>query len=345
MCNYSQSDINSATIYNQNKRHKINIVSVVYSEELPFLRNQARSLAIYFKEEDVKSICIIINDKDEDKCLEHVQAMLPLYGLLRDRVQIFRPSDFMARKDGMCKVPLAALKCAFVTNPYLSPIRRNKGWKGNSGWMMQQAFKLSISRIVSDDYILILDCKNFFVSHVTSLDFISSSGRPKSRLTTPSPAQKNWIENSFDIFGISLPDSENCSAPSTTPFCVETSLLRDCLNEVENRIGPIECYFGYRPLWAKRGRKASEFMLIFAYVNFRFQNWMNIFEPGLVPAASINRKMDDRAVECMIDLVENGNRKVFSVHRARLQSLKPMHVHRIKKILVDHNLKVSDLFF
>lgn len=323
----------------------MNIVSVVYAEEIPFLRNQARSLREYFNDEDVQSICIIVNDRKENECVDRVHAMLPLYGTLRDRVRIIRPADILSRNSGARRNLVSILKRAFVHKHNLLPLRQNKGWKGNHGWLMQQALKLCISRIISDNYILILDCKNFFVKPVTSRDFVSPSGRPKSNLDIPSSAQRSWIERSFEIFGIPAPDLEEPAAPSTTPFCIQAAVLRDCLDQVESRVGPIEAYFGYRPFWARGGAKASEFMLIYAYVTFRFGNWLSVFDRGLQPAASINRKMDDETVERMIELVEHGKNNVFSVHKSRLQNLQSAHVQRIKRILDDRNLEFSDLFF
>ena len=302
-------------------------------------------MAAYFEIDDVEAIYVIINDKDEMSCADKVHSMLPLYGALRDRVRIIVPSEILEWNFAQAIRPSFLLKRLIVHHRKFFFLRVNKGWRGNHGWLMQQAFKLCIARVVTSEFTLILDCKNFLVGPTTSFDFVSPCGRPKSNLRTPSPAQRTWIKRAFEIFAISAPGPEEQTAPSTTPFCIRTEILQDCLNEAERRLGPIEGYFGYRPFWARGGKKASEFMIMYAYVTYRFGGWLSIFDLGLPPAAAINRKMDDGTIEYMIDLVEQKKINVFSVHRSRVRDLNPVHLQRLRKILKDRNLEISDILF
>ena len=76
-------------------------------------------------------------------------------------------------------------------------------------------------------------------------------------------------------------------------------MLRGCVDSLEERVGPAEAYFGYQPLRRPRVSKGSEFMMIYAYVVWRYGSWEARFDEGLVPAASINRKADAATAEAL----------------------------------------------
>lgn len=324
---------------------KISIVTVVYQEEINFLKIQAQSLDVFFKHEDIDSICIIINDRHQRSCRDQVVAMLPMYGALSKKVKIFEPDQIIGEHKYDIKRPLFMLKKLFVHYRSLIPIKIKSGWRGNNGWLTQQAFKLCVARVVKEGFVLILDSKNFFVNNVNIYDFVSNNHRARTLLVEPYKSNRRWIDNSFKIFGMNFSDYNELASLSRTPFCIRADILKDCLNEVERRIGPIEVYFGYRPLWGKgTGHKASEFMLMYAYITYRFGNWKYVFDEGLLPASSINKGMKDHRVDHMISLVEKNEVNVFSVHKSRVHNLKAEHIKRIRQIFECRGLSLDSIF-
>lgn len=320
---------------------KITIVTVVYLKELRNLRLQAQSVAAFFEPGDVSAIHIIINDREQQECMRQVREVVPLYGDLADRVRIVEPEEIISERTGGFA---GTMKRAVVHNRDKIPFKVQSGWRGNNGWLMQQAFKLCAARLVPDGFVLILDAKNFFVSKVSRSDFISEQGQALSFLETPGRAQRKWMENSFRLLGIPILSGDAPIPPSTTPYCIRADVLRGCLHAAEEKLGPVQLYFGYKPLAGRSGRKASEFMLIYAYVTQRHGAWPNLFEEGLQPAAGINRNMDDQTVDSMITLVETKSRSVFSVHSRRVGNLRPDHRARIRNILEDRGLAAAGSF-
>ncbi|MBY6069555.1 hypothetical protein KUW17_22655 [Leisingera aquaemixtae] len=320
---------------------KITLVTVVYLEELRNLRLQAQSVAAFFEPGDISAIHIIVNDRQQQECKRLVREMVPLYGELADRVRIVEPEEIISKRAGGFA---GAVKRAVIHNRDRIPFRVKSGWRGNNGWLMQQAFKLCAARLVPDGFVLILDAKNFFVSKVSRSDFISEEGKALSFLEMPGKAHRKWLKNSFRTFGIPAPSDAAPIPPSTTPYCVRADVLRGCLAGVEEKLGPVQLYFGHKPLVKGAGWKASEFMLIYAYVTQRHGAWPNLFDEGLQPVAGISRKMDDETVDSMITLVENRSRNVFSVHSTRVHNLRPDYRTRIRKILEDRGLAATGSF-
>jgi hypothetical protein len=210
-------------------RPKINIVTVVYQEEIGFLKNQARSIDLFFNHEDIDGIYVIINDRDIRACRERVVEMLPRYGALREKVHTIEPDNILGMPNFKRGWPLLALKRFFVHHRNILQIKLQDGWRGTNGWLMQQAFKLCAARLFKRDFVLILDSKNFFVNPVDCYDFVSKTNRAKSVFGTPGKTQRKWIENAFEIFGINPPNSGELTPPSMTPFCISANILRDCL--------------------------------------------------------------------------------------------------------------------
>jgi hypothetical protein len=322
-------------------KQRITLVTVVYIREIENLKLQARSVAMFFEPDDISSILIVVNDRNQKECARLARELVHFYESLADRVRIVEPEEILPGGAGGFS---GLLRRMVVQHRNWIPFRTQAGWRGNNGWLMQQAFKLCVARLIPDGYVLILDAKNFFVSNVNRSDFISEAGRALSFLEPPSNAQRNWMENSFRIFGLPIPPDDTLTPPSTTPYCLSAEVLAGCLAEIEDKLGPAHVYFGFKPLVRRVGRKASEFMLIYAFVTRHYGGWSNQFDEGLQPAAGLNRNMDDETVERMLELVEQGRRKVFSVHSDRLERLNPEHRARINSILSDRGLAAAGAF-
>lgn len=314
------------------KHEDICIVTVVYGKEIPFLKVQASSIARHFSEADIGKIYIIVNDRDEDGCVAEVEGLLHTYGPFRDRVEIVRPSQMLNISMG-AKRWQNLFPTLYVRSRIFKPLRRASGWRGNRGWMLQQAFKLSISRRITQRYTLVLDAKNFLVAPFRLTDIVAETGAPKSHMYRPSPSQRTWIRRAFEILSVPVPNPDAPAAPSRTPFCIETSVLKGCLEAVEEKVGPVDVYFGYRPFRKKHRRKASEFMLVYAYIVKTYGSWWQYFAPGLGAASGITKKMDSKTVDSMLDSLEQETVKVFFVHSNASSKLEQHQLDRLRKLL------------
>lgn len=110
----------------------IDIITIVFQDELETLKTQARSLDLYGK--DLGTIFVVVN---EDTAMES-SIDCAWWGRFQDRVQVIPREEF------------------------------GSIWVDN-GWVSQQALKLLTSTVSSNDWSIILDAKTFFVKPMSVL--------------------------------------------------------------------------------------------------------------------------------------------------------------------------------
>ena len=295
---------------------RIDLVTVVFGEELPLLALQARSVARFFDPEAVARILVVVNDVDEDACAAAVEALRPLYGAFAGRLEVVRP-DTLASPRRFSRLHRAAL--AYVRHgrgPIMRRLPRRdrlaSGWRGNPGWSMQQAHKLLVVNAASARYVLILDAKNFLVSPVGFPTFVAADGRARSRRVRVADLQRGWIEASFRALGLAAPVPAE-APPTTTPVVFARSLMREGVDALEERLGPLEAFFSLR-----KGR-ATEFMLMFAAIDRGRGRWWELFAPGLPDSTTVYAKGDDRAVLAL--LAAEPDQPLMGLHRRVLRRI------------------------
>lgn len=117
----------------------IDLVTVVFEDELETLKTQAQSIAVYGR--DIGTVFVVINE-DSDLGSRIDQSW---WGHWHNHVEI---------------VPRA---------------RFGNVW-ANNGWLSQQALKLLVSDISNNEWSMILDAKTFFVQPMTELEFRPAVG-------------------------------------------------------------------------------------------------------------------------------------------------------------------------
>ncbi len=310
----------------------IDLVTVVFRGEIDLLRLQAASLARFVPFDLIRRVFIVINDADEERCRKEVKAQLVHYGPFASKVEIILPDALFAlRRRGGQRSPGAALRLWFTHNRCRYPFGRKSGWRCNRGWAMQQALKLASARVAQAPFVLILDAKNHFVKSVSADTFISPAGRARSIQVVPSDKHHRWIVASFRRLGITPPEHSEPAPPAATPFCVETRILRDTLEDVESAVGPVEVFF------ARKKSPEAEFMLIYASVVGRHGAWLNIFDEGLSRPATLGRS---GLAEAVFAAVESGSAEVLAVHRTRIDRLAPAERARLERIWRQRGLPV-----
>lgn len=304
------------------------IVTVVFRREVELLALQAASLDRFFPEDLVRRIFIVLNDVDEAACRARIEAMLPAYGRHAGKVEIVHPADlFLLRPVTMAERGVAGRAAGWFTrHRHLWPFGRKGGWRGNRGWSVQQALKLAIGRAAVAPYVLILDTKNHLVRPVSAASFIGTGGRPRSTLACPDAKQQIWIEASFRRMGMMPPGPENPAPPSITPVCIRTKVLRDAVEAIERRIGPVETFF------ARKRTRETEFMLLYAHVVGRYGSWSAAFDGGLAPPATIFRSTSDAKIVELLDCIERGEADFLAIHGSRIGKLNPGIQARLERI-------------
>lgn len=127
----------------------VDFITICYRTELSMLRLQARSMARFLDPEGVGRILVIANDEDEKACIAGFETIRADWGRYADRVEFVRGTSLMPRR---FRGPLDRLERLWVAGPrcrwrHLRDRAMGKpsyvyGWGLNSGWLMQQAFKL-----------------------------------------------------------------------------------------------------------------------------------------------------------------------------------------------------------
>jgi hypothetical protein len=112
-------------------KRMIDIITVVFREELDVLRLQARSIELYCHSADLGRIYVVVNDATVDTS----EIDLAWWGTLRDRVTV---------------VHRAAWPVAYAEN----------------GWLTQQLLKLMATELCTSTWSMVLDAKTIFVKPV-----------------------------------------------------------------------------------------------------------------------------------------------------------------------------------
>jgi hypothetical protein len=311
----------------------LSIATVVYSRELDLLRIQARSIDRFVKAEGIDRIIVVVNDAREQSCLVAVEDILSEYGRFADRVDVVVPDALFALRPRQygARTPGQHLRTWFTRNRGVYPPGKKGGWRGNRGWSIQQALKLSVARYAGSEFVLLLDAKNHFVREVSVDSFVSPEGKARTYLRVPNDKQWLWIEASFRCLGVTPPARDAPAPPTVTPVCVPRAVLRGCLEALERRVGPVEAFFARKdPLL--RDNKGSEFMMLFAHVTGSCGGVARVYGTGLEPPATIHRRSTAEDVDRVLMRAERNETDILSVHSSRLATLSPEERQRLEAI-------------
>lgn len=175
----------------------IDIVTVVFQEELSVLKIQAQSIDLYCQDIGIKNIYVLVNDNDS--MVNDID--IAWWGSLQGLVRIIPRSVFSTR--------------------YI-----------NNGWITQQVLKLLGSSMSYNKWSLVLDAKTIISSHWPLDKMFNSQGALTCgwgpRIPVFAPAYK--IAN--DLFGC---DNQEILLPSGVPFFFCNTEVRQMIAEVEYR--------------------------------------------------------------------------------------------------------------
>lgn len=175
----------------------IDIVTVVFREELPVLKLQAQSVDLYCNNMDLGNIYVIVNDDTLDVSeIDH-----SWWGKFNNRVVV------MHRK---------TWNIDYVEN----------------GWLTQQLLKLLGANTSRNEWTMILDAKTILAQPVELTKLFDNYGLLKWGYAPVIPVFEPSRQLVSKLFNIDL---KSVAGPAGIPFFFKNSLVREMLREVESR--------------------------------------------------------------------------------------------------------------
>jgi hypothetical protein len=175
----------------------LDIVTVVFREELPILKLQAQSIELYCQNIGTQGIYVIVNDNDS--VADEIDPAW--WGNLSSLVKI---------------VPRSEFKCVWTDN----------------GWVSQQALKMLGSSLSNNTWSMVVDAKTLFVSSCTLTELVDSQQRIKIGSLDIYDVFKRSKEITDRLFGIDLPRQ---LGPGGVPFFFHNKTIRELIEFVETK--------------------------------------------------------------------------------------------------------------
>jgi len=175
----------------------IDIVTVVFEQEIPVLRAQAQSLALYGQKLGIRNIYVVLNDAETIAS----QINPAWWGLLANSVLV---------------IPRTAFSTPFVEN----------------GWVSQQVLKLLAASISYNTYSMIMDAKSLLVKEIDPAEFISDTGQIHTGLLDIYPVFEPSRKITSELFDIDL---KKQLGPGGVPFIMHNDTVRMMIAETTIR--------------------------------------------------------------------------------------------------------------
>ena len=166
----------------------IDIITVVFREEIPVLKVQAESVARYCRNIGIRNIYVVVND-DEDT-IHLIDA--GWWGDLVNHVLV---------------IPRSAFSTQFVDN----------------GWVSQQALKLLTASMSYNTWSMVLDAKTMFVRELQLADVIDEQGRAQVGTLPVFPVFEPTRLMINELYNINMKDQ---LGPGGVPFFFQNDVVR-----------------------------------------------------------------------------------------------------------------------
>ena len=215
----------------------LDLITVVFRPEVPYLEIQARSIDHYFSQDQIKNIYIVVND--QDSVVDLVDRSW--WGKFADRVVVYPYSVF--------------------------------GYKNRvGGWDHQQLCKLLAAARSTCEWSVVLDAKTFFVKPFKMELFLDSNNRACTAKLLPQPvfeSAKNCVEKLYNI------ELDYIIGPGGVPFLFHTQTVNSLIETTQEltKTNFIDFFLDnvcYPNL-------ITEFYLYSAYVKYKYGNIDNLY--------------------------------------------------------------------
>lgn len=264
----------------------VDLVTIVFKDELFLLRLQARSLALFLDPKFDGSIIVIVNDLDLTQTMKAIRrVILPEYGRWKDRVRL---------------VPFHHV--GFRLDPC-------------NGWILQQALKLAVSTLIDKKFYVLLDAKNHLIRNVSADRFVTSKGKGIQTLEDDFVTLPAHYETCIRYFGLDPGAIPIRPCSPITPFVMHTKSVRDLIDHIESKENRSLCSVFCET------RFLSEFLLYRVYLYFAYKDGDELpYQDGPLLSQTIWR--DEISVKNAIDkIASEPDLLFFAVHRERIKRL------------------------
>lgn len=270
--------------------NELPVVSITFRGDVRLTFLQILSFDRLFELNRLGTFYVVINDPSPEQALETrriLRGLLSANGIIsdcmRDRLRIIDWND------------------VFPSVPKV-------------GQRDQQAIKLGISRLITEEFFLVLDGKNHFVRPSNIFDFFES-GNPKLPLTKK--VEEFWKPCLYPSVDVMEADERFKSSmwPSVTPYVMYTKYAREVCQFLENK------YCLPLPLVFNETGDATEFLMYYAYVADRYgtDGYADVPQPNKTLFTIAPRYPEQ--VEALIESVRDENISMFGLHRNRIPKL------------------------
>lgn len=311
--------------------HELSFITVVFGDELPLLKLQARSFSLFAPSHLVREILIGVNDARDARVKARIEAeVLPLYGDLASKVRVLCGDEILIWGKNRRGVKDWWRKTR-IMNPFLRRKKYSGGWRGNRGWLVQQIMKLALVQYVSSEYTVILDAKNIWLKNIDFNDFVSDDGLPLSNfIDAQGHKVQEWMPPSLRAVRAER-DLETIDEITAyvTPFVCKSTLLRDVCAFLAKHHGSVqEAFFFSDP-------SPTEFCCLNAYILERHDSVRAVFAEGLLPHGITVRRTSEEQVDSILGQARRGELKCIGLHRVLVARLTDSHLAEIEALFTD----------
>jgi hypothetical protein len=173
----------------------IDLITIVFEQELPVLKVQAQSIELYCQDIGIRNIYVVVNDNESVT----KQINPAWWGKFSDRVTIINRGAFST---------------SYVSN----------------GWLSQQALKLQTAAISYNTWSIILDAKSIFTKPLLRSELFDEQGKPCVGQLDVYPVFEPSRQITNKLFNIKL---QKQLGPGGVPFLMNNSVVRAMIVEVE----------------------------------------------------------------------------------------------------------------
>ena len=166
----------------------IDIVTVVFRDELPILKLQAQGIERHCRDIGVRNIYVVVNDDD-------------------DTIHQIDAGWWGAGANNVLVIPRSAFSTQFVED----------------GWVSQQVLKILAASMSYNTWTMVLDAKTIFVRDVVLKDLFDENGRAKVGTLDVYPVFEPTRLMVNQLYGIDMP---NQLGPGGVPFLFHNDVVR-----------------------------------------------------------------------------------------------------------------------
>lgn len=292
---------------------KIDLATVVYSEELNFLKTQARSIELYVPSENIGTIFVIIN-QESGSC----DVDPSWYGVNSDKVKVINYRDW-----------------GFVNY--------NEHYSHRAGWQNQQLCKLLIAKESDTEWYAVLDAKTWFVNPL-DLSKLFTDNKYHARLIKWHEHFSASVDSVNKQFSINMIET---IAPAGVPFFFHRQTVLDMIEYIETVANPDEKFHDFFLLRSRVENPGyiTEFCLYSGYIIFKHEHLGHLYHISSVDYTLTpvnidvyNIPEDINRVDELLDSMHDPKTVTASVHRNTIARLSPRQLRRWLDFLEERNL-------